>query len=411
MKHKDFYLYQLSETILNISIKTVGILFAWLMLTSFNLPQSLGIFIGISWIFQVIILLLFSWIYQQSNIKIDNKKILILFCIICLLSFSLIIFNKNYLIFGIVFIVISICSIVLNPLGTSLTNELYQDIDKSTAFKVRGFVNSINTILSPAISGFVIYYFATETIIISCIVLSLISAFLFYSIKISDENNNDKDQQKKNSLKILLFNPVERLMAIASAVCNFVITPIIAYIIPYRVAHQFKLSAFYVGVSESFFGLGMIMGSVFLIKLLNNKIGKYYTLILSILLVAFGILLSIIQNFYIFCLSLMLMGIGVVLFNINSTHIRCTATPNNIRKSFEFVFLSFCVIFIPVGLWIATWALDKGYLDYLYLASTILIILLSARILFSKDIKKIYQLNDEGLMEYYAKRYKALYCS
>lgn len=57
------------------------------------------------------------------------------------------------------FIATSICSIVLNPLGTSLTNELYQDIDKSSAFKVRGFVNSINTIFSPAISGFIIYYF------------------------------------------------------------------------------------------------------------------------------------------------------------------------------------------------------------------------------------------------------------
>ena len=49
MKHKDFYLYQLSETLLNTAIKTIGILFAWLMLTTFNLSQSLGLFIGTSW--------------------------------------------------------------------------------------------------------------------------------------------------------------------------------------------------------------------------------------------------------------------------------------------------------------------------------------------------------------------------
>lgn len=159
MKHKDFYLYQLSETLLNTTIKTIGILFAWLMLTTFNLSQSLVLFIGASWFCQIIALLLFSWIYQQSDIKINNKKILILFCVICLLSSLLILFNENYFIFGIMFIVTSICSIVLNPLGTSLTNELYQDIDKSNAFKVRGFVNSINTIFSPAISGFIIYYF------------------------------------------------------------------------------------------------------------------------------------------------------------------------------------------------------------------------------------------------------------
>lgn len=69
MKHKDFYLYQLSETLLNTAIKTIGILFAWLMLTTFNLSQSLGLLIGTSWFCQIIALLLFSWIYQQSDIK------------------------------------------------------------------------------------------------------------------------------------------------------------------------------------------------------------------------------------------------------------------------------------------------------------------------------------------------------
>lgn len=42
MKHRDFYVYQVAETVLNTSIRTVGFLFAWLMLTVFKNPQHLG---------------------------------------------------------------------------------------------------------------------------------------------------------------------------------------------------------------------------------------------------------------------------------------------------------------------------------------------------------------------------------
>lgn len=198
-------------------------------------------------------------------------------------------------------------------------------------------------------------------------------------------------------------------MAVISAVCNFVITPIIAYIIPYKIAYQFKLSAFFVGISEKVFGFGMIVGSMFLNNIINDKIGKHYTLAFSILLVAFGIIISSTQNFYIFCASLMMMGVGVVIFNINSTHIRCTATSNNVRKSFEFVFLSFCIVFIPVGVWITTWVLGKEYLSYLYLISAIVVVLLSTKVLFSQDVKKICQLDDGSLVEYCARQYKNLY--
>lgn len=48
MKHRDFYVYQVAETVLNTSIRTVGFLFAWLMLTVFKNPQHLG---GFYWNF------------------------------------------------------------------------------------------------------------------------------------------------------------------------------------------------------------------------------------------------------------------------------------------------------------------------------------------------------------------------
>ena len=75
----------------------------------------------------------------------------------------------------------------------------------------------------------------------------------------------------KNTFKILLKNPIERLMVLVSLLANFIITPMIAYIIPYNIANKFKLPAFYIGISEGCFGIGMILGSVYFLKLFNKK--------------------------------------------------------------------------------------------------------------------------------------------
>lgn len=408
MKHRDFYVYQVAETVLNTSIRTVGFLFAWLMLTVFKNPQHLGVFIGISWACQVLALLLFSWVCSQPKFTIHSKKILLYFCVICLLSFLPLLFIHNYLIFGIFFVVISIFTILLNPLGTSLTNDLYDDKNKSNGFKVRGFVNSINTILSPAISGFIIHYFSTQQIILFCIIFSFISSLLFCGIKdIKLQENLEK--KSKNTFKILLKNPIERLMVLVSLLANFIITPMIAYIIPYNIANKFKLPAFYIGISEGCFGLGMILGSVYFLKLLNKKIGNHKSLIFSIVLVAIGILLSILDNFYGFCVALMMIGVGVVMFNINSTHIRCTATPKGMRASFEFIFLACCIVFIPIGVFLTTWVLDNGFLIYFYGMIACVLLMLSIMIDKNLDVIHIYKVDNYKLEGYYKTYYPKIY--
>lgn len=408
MKHKHFYGYQFAEMLLNTSIRTIGFLFAWLMLTLFHYPQHLGVFVGISWACQVLALLLFSWVCNQSSLVIYSKNILLCFCFICLLSFLLLFFVNNYFIFGIVFIISSIFTIVLNPLGTSLTNDLYNNKDKSNGFKVRGFVNSINTILAPAISGFIIHYFDTQTIIIFCVILSSLSGLFFYHIK-NIKLKENLENSSKNNFKLLIKNPIERLMVLVSLLANFIITPIIAYIIPYNISNKFKLSALYIGVSEGFFGIGMIMGSVYFIKLLNKKIGNHYNLVLSIVLVVLGILLSMADNFYIFCFSLMIIGVGVVMFNINSTHIRCTATPKNIRTSFELIFLACCIIFIPVGVLLTTWVLNHGFLACFYGLVCFIMLTLSLMIFKNDDVAHIYKIADDKLDGCYKNLYPNIY--
>lgn len=163
------------------------------------------------------------------------------------------------------------------------------------------------------------------------------------------------------------------------------------------------------GLLKSFFGIGMIVGSTYLIKKLNKKLGSHKTLVLSIVLVALGILLSALDNFYAFCAALIMMGIGVVMFNINSTHVRCTATPKIMRSSFEFIFLACCIVFIPVGVFLVTWVLNGGYLGYFYVLIFLALLALSFIILKNRDIAHVYQVNDDKLDGFYGSFYPSVY--
>ncbi|UNU72844.1 hypothetical protein LU293_07025 [Moraxella nasovis] len=104
--NKDFYLYQLSETLLNTTIKTIGIVFAWLMINTLHLSQPLGVFISISWACQVVFLLLFS--YLSSKRHLNHKKLLLVFCGLSSLGLAVLFRHDNHLIFGIIFIITSI---------------------------------------------------------------------------------------------------------------------------------------------------------------------------------------------------------------------------------------------------------------------------------------------------------------
>ncbi|VEG12596.1 MFS transporter [Moraxella cuniculi] len=308
------------------------------------------------------------------------------------------------------FIITSVFAILLTPLGNALAADLYAGVDKNHAFKVRGFVGSVNTILAPVLSGFVIYYLSRQQILFLCLSVALLSLYAFSTIKLPKVSTNTADTHAVNVLKVLLFNPIERIMATVSAVANFSVTPILAYVIPYKISQEFSLPVLYVGISEGFFGLGMIMGSAWLLAVFNHYLGKHHTVAVSTVLFALGIVMTALsQNVAVLVVSMFVLGLVVVMFNINSTAIRCTATPKALTQSFEFVFLAVCIIPIPLGVMATTWALSGGYLLWLYMATAVIVLLLSGVIYFHQQIKQVYRLTADKLPNFYQRQYPKLY--
>lgn len=410
-KHPFFYYYQLAEILLNTASKVLAVLFAWVMLNTFKLSQSLGVFMSLAWLAQVVSLIIFG----QIGDKLPPKTLILSSALLSLLAFVALFFGaESPFVFGVVFIISSIGTILVSPIGNSLVPQLYGEADVSNAFKIRGFVSSINTILAPAISGFIIYFIPQTAILLLCIVLAICAVVLFNAIKIPALTPSfspiTPQKNPKNTLLILLNHPVERLMVAISALANFVITPIISYIIPYKVTEQFRLTAMHMGISEAVFGLGMIVGSVGLLTRLNGVVGKKFATVISVFLVVLGVLVSVMSDkFYQLCVAMFVVGTGVIMFNVNTTAIRCSATPEFIRGKFESSFLAVCIAPIPIGMLLTTFAIQGNFLPFTYALLMAIMAGLGVMMLLNRDIHALYQLDSPALTDEYVRRFPQLY--
>lgn len=408
MRNKDFYLYQCADMLFTFSCRAFGMLFAWKMIEHYHLAVELGWFISLAWLLQVLILLGMGFVLERVR-----KKTIPLLCVvigfICMMTLHLFMENSPLGLGGI-YLIMSLLSIAIQPIGAIVIPNIYQDKNLERAFQLRGFVNALNTVVGVAIAGLLISRFSEESIVVGLLFTIAISGMLFFIIKIKEIEATVKNPTKFIAIKALINNKIERLMVVVSALSNFILTPVLVYITPILVVEKYGKTVFEIGLSEAIFGLGMIVGSLYFGKKLNQLLGIRFSTVLSIFMVAVGLfVLLIIPFLYGLYLGLFLAGLGVVTYNINTTQIRCQATPELFRGAFESTFLAVCIAPIPLGVAFTTMMLDSGDL-ILALGLFLVVIIISAfAVVFSKDFHFITKVDAEELDGYYEALYPRSY--
>lgn len=158
------------------------------------------------------------------------------------------------------------------------------------------------------------------------------------------------------------------------------------------------------------FGIGMLLGSIAFCKKLNDSLGVRLTTVISVSTVGFSLLLILFSdNIYALFTGLLLAGSGVVIYNINTTKIRCSATPPDLRCSFESIFLAVCILPIPAGVAISTLMVNSGNLKLSLALFSIFIFVSAIAVWLSKDFVIVAQLNNNNLDSYYIKLYPKTY--
>jgi len=409
MKYKYFYLYQVADIVFTSSCRAIGMLLAWVMIQHYQLKVELGWFISTSWLLQVATLILMG-LFSERIKKISFPIFCSAASFLCLTTME---FSKHMEPFklGIIYVATSVLSIAIQPIGTSIIPIIYNEKNTERAFRIRGFVNSINTILGAALSGFVINEFTAEQtirIIIASIGISFLTFCFIKTNEISIKNTHGN--KSSAAIHALAKNKVERILVTVSAISNFILTPTLMYITPILIIDRYGYTALEVGLSETMFGIGMFLGSVVFCTKLNKVFGVRSTTVASVLTIGLSLLLILFSdNIHVLLIGLLFSGSGVVIYNINTTKIRCSATPPGLRGSFESIFLAICIIPIPAGIAISTLLVNSGNLEISLALFSILILFSALAIWLSKDFKFMTELDNNNLDSHYAKLYPSGY--
>ncbi|MBD2825973.1 MFS transporter [Xenorhabdus szentirmaii] len=407
----SFFLYQLSDILFTSSTRAFGMLFSWWMIEVLNLEFQLGWFIFSSWLFQFLFLVFMSDFGDRFN-----KKNVVLFCItpIALLFILSNFIDKNlYIPLGIIYIFASISAILIQPIGTSILPEISNKNKLESSFKYRGIVNSVNIILGPAISGIVIHYLNINGALIFISSMAILSILGF--CRVSNKQKEKSSQQYKSStgsIKIITKNPTEASLVIVSSFFNFTVVPLVTYITPLIIINEFKLSALQVGIAEATFGIGMMIGSIIIIKPMNKIFCKAHSAFIAAFTIAACITgISVAGSLTELCGYMLISGIGAVIYNINTTSIRCLATPESYRNTMESKFLAICIISIPLGMISATYMIESYDIRMLLIVFSALMGLISFFVLFAPKYVEISKMSESQLDGYYEKIYPEAYHS
>ncbi|TCM61420.1 putative MFS family arabinose efflux permease [Acinetobacter calcoaceticus] len=408
MKYSGFYLYQVADILFTSSCRALAMLVAWLMINQYHQPVSLGWLITLSWLSQIMVLIGLSFISS----RMDKKTTLVLCSLVGCLGLVGLSLSAEWGIahLAALFLLTSVLSIIIQPIGNSIVPELFRGADLQSAFQVRGLINSINMVLGAAISGLVIHIFTTAQLL-WILSVSVAGALLIFSgLKLKPSLNQEKSTFSATAaIRALIGNRLERRIVCIAALANFILTPTLFYITPIIVVEHYQGSAMLLGLAEAMFGLGMLCGGV-CISRLNTLLSVRLNSVSSLILVAVGLGMVLMLPYLIgLLLGLAITGLGTVMFNINTNKIRCSATPEKLRNAFESIYLALCLIPIPFGLSLATLLVQSNHLSLTLAGFSVLIFGAAIMLYRSKYFQHIANLNDAELHECYPKLFANAY--
>ncbi len=121
-------------------------------------------------------------------------------------------------------------------------------------------------------------------------------------------------------------------------------------LLPVYIQIFLNLSIIYLAIMEVCFGLGLLITSMLVGKLLSKDVKRLTLILTGNILTAISIMLFPVVSFlYLKLLLLFLIGSGLALNNISTSSLRALAVPDDIRGRLESAIYFFCILSIPAG--------------------------------------------------------------
>lgn len=344
-------------------------------------------------------------------------------------SLSVMILIMNYFdIFNIymltvLLILTSVFVCLRDPTIVGTIPDLVVKKEVSNAITRRSQINSIYIFLGPMIAAFMTSYLGITTTLLTALFFSILSS-VFYSLLINLKKNNLLNTQdsireefewlKKTKSGFIAIIKVksELYISVIASIVNFNMYPFFSIIIPYWINQVLELPVSYLGLFEGAFGLGLISGSSYFIKISNEYFGRFYTVIIGFLLLGLSIIFIITVSYhYLILFFAFSCGVAFMLININMNTLRVSATPHTFRVRMSAIASFLSRAFNPIGVFLSGLGITYLGVQNVVITSGVVIIMVVPFIVFSSNVRSALLLSDQEMDGFYEKKYPAAFKS
>lgn len=417
-----FFIFQCGATAGLLTGHIMRIAVAWWCLDETKSAVFFAIVISLSAGFEIYLSPLLSSFgdhYPRLKLICSSQWGISLICL--MISMMNLLSYFNIYILTCMLIIISIFVCFRDPVITGTIPDLVKKEEVSDAIARRSQINSIYVFLGPLIAAFMTSYLGITATLLSALIFSGLSS-VFYQVNTCLNNSalvnasgSGKDKLKwfektKSGFTAIMNVKSELYMSAFAAIINFNMYPFFSVTMPYWINQDLKLPASYLGMFEGAFGLGLIAGSSYFLKISNLYFGRFYTILTGFLLLGVSIIFVVtINHRYIILCFVFICGVSFMLININLNTLRVSATPPAFRVRMSAIASFISRVFNPVGILISGLAVARFGVQPVVIFSGMLIIMIVPFLILSRNVRNALSLSHKDMDGYYERTYPSAF--
>lgn len=418
---KSFYQFQLSSLFSQLSFRCLQLAMAWLILDKSADATTYALVISISTAIEIGSRVVFAWLGDRYD-KLAVFRYGTVVNLFALVILSALLFAGVYHILIIAgFIgVIGVTLGIRSPIETSAISQLVQTDQISKAVQVKNVVYSLANVIGPGLAGLLIALDGTSSALMTACALIVLSVLLLANLTTATSNNKPANQdggapqsdpdpwwvETFQGIRLVYVVKAELFLAIVAMLINICLFPFFTILIPVLVKETLQLDAWYIGLLDGSFSIGIMLGSVFLVEYTRGKVGRMHSVALGIALLALAMVAcATITNLLLVAPIMVAGGIGLMLFNINASVPRLIATPEAFQNRMVAAVGFFSSIINPVGAYFSGALVDSIGIHLTLMVFSAVTFAAAGLVYVSVELTNVLRLPDTKLPGLYANRY------
>ncbi|AZF22979.1 MFS transporter [Pseudomonas sp. R3-52-08] len=421
---RDFYLIQLAAFLNAVGTRCGQFAIAWWVLGKTADPLAYAGFVAVATLADVLSRAMFGWLGDQY----DRQRLLVgCYAISAVTTLMLAVLGSQDL--YVPWLIASCLAIsgvaigIRDPIQMSLASVLVAPHRVSDAVRLRSIVGSSSALMGPLAAGILLGplgVLGTLWLNASAVILALALIVLVRAPAASDRPGAQQlsylatwyTRTREGFTALYRVKPEWNLSLLAFIV-NFSLYPLFAVLFPVLINRHFPEDLWLIAVTEGAFAVGLLAGSLFLVKRANVRWGRPRVVFGGFLLVGLAMVGSGLFSQYFHARPagfagvtvplLLVGGIGLVIVTVNTSTVRMLATPDSYRNRIGSATSFVSGMVIPFGALVGGAVSEALGVSYAMAALGLLIILAAIPCMFSAVLVlvRVLGMGDEQIKNIY----------